>query len=296
MSPDLATEITLQPVRRFDFDAAIIFSDILVIPYALGQGVRFEEGIGPVLDRYPGYDELLVDRGVWKQRLSPVYQALEETRKGLSSEKALIGFAGAPWTLAAYMLEGKGSPDQRAAKLFGYSNRESFSRLLYRLADVVAAHLIWQLEHGADVVQLFDSWAGGLPDHEFAEWVIGPTRKIVAMVRNAVSGARIIGFPRAVTQRQYELYASVTGVNCVSIDTAASMSWANSSFGTRVAVQGNLDPIALIAGGDALDTAVDEILKAGRGHPVIFNLGHGVLPETPVDHVARAVKRVRGSV
>lgn len=295
MSPDLATEITLQPVRRFDFDAAIIFSDILVIPYALGQAVRFEDGIGPVLDQYPGYDGLVEDPGFWKQRLSPVYQALEQTRKALSSTKALIGFAGAPWTLAAYMLEGRGSPDQRAAKVFGYSERQNFSRLLYRLSDAVASHLIWQFEHGADAVQLFDSWAGGLPDSEFYDWVIGPALKIIAAVRNAVPDARIIGFPRAVTQSQYERYASDTGVNCVSIDTATSMSWAISTFGTRVAVQGNLDPIALIAGGDALDEAVDEILEAAREHPAIFNLGHGVLPETPLAHVARVVERVRGS-
>ena len=295
MSPDLATEITLQPIRRFDFDAAVIFSDILVIPYALGQAVRFEEGVGPVLDRYPGVDGLVVDSGVWKERLSPVYRALEQTRKALNPEKALIGFAGAPWTLAAYMMEGRGSPDQRAAKLFGYSKRDEFSRLLERLADAVAAHLVWQLEHGADAVQLFDSWAGGLPDEEFADWVIGPTKKIVAAVRNSVRDARIIGFPRAATQRQYQLYASETGVNCIGIDTATSLSWAVSTFGTDVAVQGNLDPIVLIAGGGALDRAIDAILGVARGHAVIFNLGHGVLQETPLEHVARVVERVRGS-
>ena len=295
MSPDLAMEITLQPIRRFDFDAAIIFSDILVIPYALGQTVRFEDGVGPVLDRYPGLDGLVVDSGMWKQRLSPVYQAVEQTRKELSATKALIGFAGAPWTIAAYMLEGRGSPDQRAAKLFGYSHRKDFSHLFDRLADVVAAHLIWQLEHGADAVQLFDSWAGGLPDHEFSDWVIGPTKRVVGTVRDAVPNARIIGFPRAATQSQYERYVSETGVNCIGIDTATSMSWAIPAFGAGVAVQGNLDPIALIAGGDALDQAIDEILAAGRGHSVIFNLGHGILPETPLDHVARVVERVRGS-
>jgi len=295
MSPDLAMEITLQPVRRFDFDAAIIFSDILVIPYALGQVVRFEDGVGPVLEGYPGFDGLTEDPGVWKQRLSPVYQALEQTRNKLASTKALIGFAGAPWTLAAYMLEGRGSPDQRAAKLLGYSERKNFLRLLDRLSDAVAAHLIWQLEHGADAVQLFDSWAGGLPDREFSDWVIGPATRIVATVRDAVPDARIIGFPRAVTQSQYERYANETGVDCVSIDTATSMSWAISTFGTHVAVQGNLDPIALIAGGDGLDQTVDAILKATRSHRVIFNLGHGVLPETPLAHVAQVVERVRGS-
>ena len=295
MSPDLAAEITLQPVRRYDFDAAIIFSDILVIPYALGQAVRFEDGVGPVLDRYPGYDGLVRDPVVWGERLSPVYRALAQTRKALTPTKALIGFAGAPWTIAAYMLEGKGSADQRAAKLFGYRDREKFSRLLERLADAVAFHLISQLEHGADAVQLFDSWAGGLPDREFRDWVIGPTKRIVETVRGSVPNARIIGFPRAATESQYQRYVSETGVNCIGIDTATSIRSAVSTFGTNVAVQGNLDPIALVAGGFALDRAIDEILAATCGHSVIFNLGHGVLQETPLDHVARVVARVRGS-
>jgi uroporphyrinogen decarboxylase len=159
----------------------------------------------------------------------------------------------------------------------------------------VAAHLIWQLEHGADVVQLFDSWAGGLPDQEFCDWVIGPTAKIVAQVRDVVPNAQIIGFPRAATQGQYQLYGSKTGVNCVGIDTATSISWAISTLGERIAIQGNLDPIALIAGGDALDQAIDRILSAGRGHGLIFNLGHGVLQETPVAHITKLMERVRGS-
>jgi uroporphyrinogen decarboxylase len=191
------------------------------------------------------------------------------------------------------MLEGKGSPDQRAAKLAAYRNPGEFTKLLEILADAVARHLIRQFEAGADVVQIFDSWAGGLPAKEFADWVIAPNRRVVDSVRRAIPHAPIIGFPRAATERGYEAYAGKTGVSAVSIDTAASMQWAANSLGPRVAVQGNLDPIALIAGGDALDRAIERILEETRETPFIFNLGHGVLPETPLAHVAQLVARVR---
>jgi uroporphyrinogen decarboxylase len=193
------------------------------------------------------------------------------------------------------MLEGSGSADQRAAKLLGYTRPQQFSALLNRLADAVAWHLIRQIEAGADVVQIFDSWAGGLPEAKFAEWVVAPNKLVVAGVRRVYPDARIIGFPRAATQEGYRLYASETGVDAVSIDTATSMRWAAGALGKSVALQGNLDPIALIAGGAALDDAVDHILDATKDVPLIFNLGHGVLPETPPDHVARVVARVRGS-
>jgi uroporphyrinogen decarboxylase len=295
MTPELATKVTLQPIQRFDFDAAILFSDILVVPHALGQGVRFEDGHGPVLDAFGGVDRLAVDETVWGNKLAPVYTAMHETRAQLAGNKALIGFAGAPWTLAAYMLEGKGSPDQRAAKLNAYRDRTGFARLLDILADVVAWHLIRQLEAGADVVQIFDSWAGGLPEQEFTDWVVAPNTRVVAAVRKAIPNAKIIGFPRAATQAGYETYAAQTGVDAVSIDTAASMGWAAKALGGRVALQGNLDPIALIVGGDALNRAVDRILDATREVPFIFNLGHGILPETPLEHVAQLVARVRGA-
>ena len=293
MSPDLAVEVTLQPIRRFDFDAAILFSDILVVPFALGQEVRFEEGHGPVLGEFAGVERAVRDAGVWAERLASVYQAMRETRATLAPEKALIGFAGAPWTLAAYMLEGKGSPDQRKAKLAAYRDPKRFSALVDLLVDAVSAHLIRQFEAGCDVVQIFDSWAGGLPERSFEQWVIEPNARIVALVRQRVPGARIIGFPRAATETGYRVYAEQTKVDGLSIDTAASMRWAAKTFGGKVALQGNLDPIALIAGGDALDRAIDEIFSAGASIPLIFNLGHGVLPETPLEHVARLVKRVR---
>jgi uroporphyrinogen decarboxylase len=220
---------------------------------------------------------------------------MAETRNKLTPGKALIGFAGAPWTLAAYMLQGRGSADQRAAKLAAYGDPVGFSKLLDLLVDIVAFHLLRQLESGADTVQIFDSWAGGLPDKEFGDWVIAPTTAIVARVRAHSHNARIIGFPRAATQSQYQHYADATDVDCVGIDTATSLSWAVQAFGNKVALQGNLDPIVLIAGGDALDRSVETILASGRATPFIFNLGHGILPETPLSNVMRLVDRVRGA-
>jgi uroporphyrinogen decarboxylase len=175
MTPKLAVEVTLQPIRRFDFDAAILFSDILVVPFALGQPVRFEEGEGPVLDKFAGVKSLIRDERQWRVKLAPVYDAMSATRAALATDKALIGFAGAPWTLAAYMLEGKGSSDQRAAKLSAYRDPAGFAELLAILADTVAWHLVRQFEAGAGVVQIFDSWAGGLPDRQFSDWVIAPS-------------------------------------------------------------------------------------------------------------------------
>jgi uroporphyrinogen decarboxylase len=295
MSPDLAVEVTLQPIRRFDLDAAILFSDILVVPHALGQVVNFEDGKGPILGPFAGRERLVRDQAVWEDKLAPVYQAMARTRAELARDKPLIGFAGAPWTLAAYMLEGQSSSDQRAAKLAGYRDPQEFSELLNLLADTVAWHLVRQLQSGADVVQIFDSWAGGLPEHHFLEWVVKPNKRVVDGVRKVFPNAPIIGFPRAATQQGYEAYAAATGVNGVSIDTASSMRWAASALGGKVALQGNLDPIAMIAGGKTLDDAIDRILSDTAGVPLIFNLGHGVLPETPPDHVAKVVARVRSA-
>jgi uroporphyrinogen decarboxylase len=293
MTPELAVEVTLQPIRRYNFDAAILFSDILVIPFALGQAVRFEENHGPILDAMPGVEKLERSEKAWQERLSPVYEAMSKTKSLLPRGKAMIGFAGAPWTLAAYMLEGKGSPDQRKAKLAAYSDPAGFARLLDVLAEAVAWHLLRQFEAGADVVQIFDSWAGGLPDKEFSDLVVAPNKKVISLVRSARPDAKIIGFPRAATQSGYERYTAETGADAIGIDTAASMHWAATKLGGHVAIQGNLDPIALIAGGTALDAAVDRILDDAKGTPFIFNLGHGVLPETPLDHVGRVVERVR---
>lgn len=294
MDPEMAAEITLQPIARFGFDAAILFSDILVVPYALGRTVMFEENVGPSMEPVWGIEGLERRKDVWGQKLAPAYEALARVRSNLDRDIALLGFAGAPWTLATYMAEGRGSTDQRAAKLWGYREPESFGRLLDLLADCVAFHLIRQLEAGADAVQIFDSWASGLPEQAFAEWVIKPTKRIVERVREANPDAKIIGFPRATTLAGYELYARETGVNAVSVDTAVPMGWAAHALG-NLAVQGNLDPLALVAGGRALAEATDAILSAMNGRKFIFNLGHGVVPETPPEHVVELVARVRAS-
>jgi len=293
MDPGMAAEITLQPIKRFGMDAAILFSDILVIPYALGGEVRFEEGIGPLLTRYQDIGSVERDPGVWLARLAPVYETLRLLRAQLGGETALLGFAGAPWTLATYLAEGRGSSDQREAKLWGYRDPEGFGALLDLLADCVAMHLIHQLEAGADAVQIFDSWASGLAEQPFADWVIQPTKRVVDHVRAARPGAKIIGFPRATTLAGYERYAAETGVDAVSLDTAVPMGWAARTLGGKVGLQGNLDPLALLSGGDALARAADTILDAMRGTRFIFNLGHGVVPETPPENVAALVDRIR---
>jgi len=295
MTPELATTITLQPIERFGLDAAIIFSDILVVPYALGSEVSFEEGVGPRLPPVPAIDRLERDPGAWAKKLAPTYEALRSVRGKLDRSRALLGFAGAPWTLATYMAEGGSSPDQRAAKLWGYRDPAGFATLLDVIGDCVAGHLIAQLEAGADAVQIFDSWASGLPPAQFAEWVVRPTKRIVEKVRQAKPAAKLIGFPRAATLEGYEIYVRQTGVDCVSLDTATPIRWAVGELGSRVTLQGNLDPIALVAGGKALSAAVAEILKATGGIPFIFNLGHGILPETPPAHVTELVAQIRGS-
>jgi uroporphyrinogen decarboxylase len=291
MNPQSAAEITLQPIRRFGFDAAILFSDILVVPYALGCDVAFEDG--PVLTPVSDAARLDGDPGRWKTRLAPVYDTIRLVRSSLSKGVSLLGFAGAAWTLATYMAEGKGSSDQRAAKLWDYRDPKGFQALLDVLEDCVAFHLAAQLEAGADAVQIFDSWAGGLPARQFADWVIAPTKRIVDKVRAVHPGAKIIGFPRAATLEGYRRYAVETGVDAVSLDTAVPMEWAARELPRGVVLQGNLDPIALVAGGRALADATDAILGAMHSRPFIFNLGHGVLPETPPEHVAELVARVR---
>jgi len=292
LTPKYAAEVTLQPIRRFGFDAAILFSDILTVPEALGQKVTFTEGEGPSLAPVTSVKGFDLDRAKWAAYFEPVYEALRLTRAGLPDETALLGFAGAPWTLATYLAAGVGGDEQKAAKLWAYRDPEGFGYLLDILADCVAFHLIRQLEAGADAVQIFDSWAGGVPASLFEQVVIAPTKKIVATVRAARPGARIIGFPRAVTLTGYQDYLRATGVDALSLDTAAPLPWAAANL--NCALQGNLDPIALIAGGAALDRAVDGILQATNGKPHIFNLGHGILPETPIAHVEQLLKRIRG--
>jgi uroporphyrinogen decarboxylase len=292
-TPELAAEVTLQPVRRFGFDAAILFSDILVVPHALGREVRFETGEGPRLDPIERVEQINAlpckpDSAVF----APVYETLRRVRAELDRDVTLLGFCGAPWTVATYMIAGQGTPDQAPARLFAYREPEAFAKLVNILVDACIDYLSAQLEAGADAVQLFDTWAGTLPPAEFARWSIEPARKIVSGVRARVPNAKIIGFPRG-AGALLPSFVEATAVDAVSIDWAAEPGLVRERVQSKVAVQGNLDPLALIAGGDALDRAVDGVLASyGKGR-LIFNLGHGIQPETPIAHVERMLKRVR---
>jgi uroporphyrinogen decarboxylase len=292
-TPEFAAEVSLQPIRRFNFDAAIIFSDILVIPYALGREVRFEVGEGPrlePLDR-PEKVETLARQADFK-KLEPVYEALRRVRRELDAKIALIGFCGAPWTVATYMVAGQGTPDQAPARMMAYRHPDALAKIIDVLVENSIQYLLGQLAAGADVLQIFDTWAGVLPPREFARWSIEPTRRIVEGVRRQVPAAKIIGFPRG-AGALLPGYVEATGVDAVSIDWAAEPSLIRERVQNRVAVQGNLDPLALIAGGAALDSAVDDVLANYAKGRLIFNLGHGIQPETPIAHVEQMLKRVR---
>jgi len=292
-TPDLACEVTLQPIRRFGFDAAIIFSDILVIPYALGRAVRFEVGEGPRLDPLDAPEKIAaLARQANFAKLEPVFEALRRVRGALAPEVALIGFCGAPWTVATYMVAGQGTPDQAPARMLAYRRPDAFAEIIDVLVENSIHYLLGQLDAGADALQIFDTWAGVLPPREFERWSIEPTRRIVQGVRAKVPGAKIIGFPRGAGALLAD-YVEATKVNAVSIDWTAEPQMIRERVQSKVAVQGNLDPLALIAGGSALDRAIDDVLTSYAEGRLIFNLGHGILPETPIAHVEQMVKRVR---
>lgn len=294
-TPDFAVEVTLQPIRRFGFDAAILFSDILVVPDGLGQKVWFEEGAGPRLEPVSSADGLVnLSLDGLTSHLAPVYETVRRLRQELPAETALIGFAGAPWTVATYMVAGQGSPDQAAARLWSYRAPDEFGTLIGLLVDATCAHLKAQIEAGAEVVQLFDTWAGALPPAEFIRWVIEPTKAIVAELKVAYPDIPVIGFPRGAGPF-YCTYVAETGVGAVGLDTTVSAEWAHAELQADVCVQGNLDPLALVAGGDAMRAAVGNILDNLRGGPFVFNLGHGIVPQTPPEHVAELVALVRGA-
>jgi uroporphyrinogen decarboxylase len=292
-TPEYAAEVTLQPIRRFGFDAAIIFSDILVIPHALGRSVRFEAGEGPRLDPLdtPQKVATLASKADFA-KLEPVFEALRRVKHELDSKTALIGFCGAPWTVATYMVAGQGTPEQAPARMLAYQQPQAFQKIIDALVENSIEYLVGQLDAGADALQIFDTWAGVLPPHEFARWSIEPTRRIVEGVRKRVADAKIIGFPRG-AGALLPGYVEATAVNGVSIDWAAEPALIRDRVQSRVAIQGNLDPLALIAGGDALDRAIDDVLENYAGGRLIFNLGHGILPETPIAHVEQMIKRVR---
>jgi len=291
LTPELATEVTLQPIRRFDFDAAILFSDILVIPHALGQKVSYEEGHGPTLSPLPDLSAL--DLTGIDGVLSPVYETVRRVRAVLPPEKALIGFCGAPWTVATYMIAGAGSIDQLQARSLSLADPDRFQALVDLLVEASAGYLARQAEAGADVLKIFDSWAGTLDDQGFERWCIQPTRRIVDRLRSRGVKSPIIGFPRGASAR-LRAFAAETRVDALAIDWMTPLSIARDLVPPPVTLQGNLDPLRLVVGGDALEQGIDAILAAMKGRAHIFNLGHGITPDTPIAHVERLVKRVRG--
>ena len=297
-TPDLSVEATLQPIRRYGFDAAILFSDILVIPDALGQQVEFVPGTGPVLEAISSAQELKkLNADRLHDHLAPVYEAIGRIREELSSSSkhtTLIGFAGAPWTVATYVVEGGSSKDYQKTRNWAYGAPEEFGTLIDILVDATSDYLIRQIDSGVEAVQLFDSWAGVLPPRQFERWVIEPTIQIIKRIRAVHPDTPIIGFPRG-AGLLYERFVQETGVNAVSIDATVPLTWAAENLQTHCAVQGNLDNLALLTGGAAMEVEVADILAALSDGPFIFNLGHGILPETPVPHVERLVELVRGT-
>ena len=301
-TPALASEVTVQPLRRYDLDCAILFSDILVVPDALGQPVRFKPGEGPVLDPLAS-DEGAGDRlapnalaGLTPDRvmghLAPVLETVANVRSVLPSEKALIGFCGAPWTVATYMIAGRGTPDQRPARQVAMNDRAEFAALIEILVEASIEYLVAQIEAGVDAVQIFDSWAGVLDDQMFEQWALKPVKRIVEGVRAARPDAAIILFAKGCGSRLAD-YAAGTNGDGYGIDWSTPLAGARKVTGK--ALQGNLDPLRLVAGGQALEEGIEQILMTMRGHPHIFNLGHGILPDTPPGHVEALVRQVRNS-
>jgi len=294
LNPELACEVTLQPIRRFGFDAAIIFSDILIVPYALGAKLWFEEGEGPRLEPVSDPESF----GKLSQALDPkiterVYDALKLTKAGLPKETGLIGFCGAPWTVATYLVAGRGTDDQAPARLLAMQAPELFQEIIDRLVDASAAHLIGQLRAGADAVQIFDTWSGVLGPEDFQRWCVKPVEQIARKVRAEIPNARIIVFPKGASLDGVAKVTHAAKANAVGIDWIADRHEVVVNIGGNAAIQGNLDPLALIAGGSALDKSVDKVLSDLRGTRHIFNLGHGIRKETPIEHVERMIARVR---
>ena len=292
-TPDKAVEVTLQPIRRFGFDAAIIFSDILVVPDALGQKVWFEEGEGPKLEALTDPAQFArLSRARLADHLAPVYEAIRQTRAALPRETALLGFAGAPFTLACYMIEGSGSRDFAKVKKWAYGHPESFGLLIDLLVESVVDHLSNQVEAGVDGVQLFDSWAGVLPEEQLFRWSLDPMVRIATELRERHPNVPVLAFPRAVGPAAL-MYRRPDSFSALSLDTGIGAHWAAKELQPHICVQGNLDPIMLVAGGAALEREARRILdKLGHGS-FIFNLGHGVVPQTPPEHVAQLVEIVR---
>lgn len=287
-NPEMAAEVTLQPLRRFDMDAAILFSDILVIPMALGQELAFMEGEGPRLG------ELDIEGLAFSnEKLMPVYQTIKLVREGLAPDKTLIGFAGAPWTVACYMVEGRGTGHFSKTIAFAKDNEKAFSVLIEKITSATIEYLSEQARSGAEVLQLFDSWAGLLPDGDFERWVTGPTKRICEALKQSHPDILLTGFPRG-AKECYISYANETGVDCIGLDQDISVSWAVKNISGTCALQGNLDPALLLQGGKEMEEAALKILVEAQDRSLVFNLGHGIVKETPPENVALLSDIVKG--
>ena len=291
---DAAADVTLQPLRRFpQLDAAILFSDILIVPFAIGQNLSFIAGEGPRLT--PPLEGYALDQlNSVPARLEPIYETVRKVSAQVDPSKTLIGFAGSPWTVATYMVAGQGSRDQAEARRMAYADPGAFGAIVARIEEVTLDYLLGQIEAGAEAVQLFDSWAGSLSPAQFEQWVIGPTARLVGAISDKHPGVPVIGFPKGAGGK-LRAYASETGVTALGLDETVDPQWAAKELPARLPLQGNLDPLALLAGGEALRTSVRRILDALAGRPHIFNLGHGILQDTPIAHVEELLGEVKGA-
>jgi uroporphyrinogen decarboxylase len=291
--PDAAAEVTLQPLKRFDLDAAILFSDILIVPFAIGQNLTFVHGEGPRLSP-PLFSADLDDLRPFLTRLEPIYETVRKVKAQLAPEKTLIGFSGSPWTVATYMVAGQGSREQSETRRLAYADPQRFQAIIDRIEHVTFGYLSGQIEAGAEAVQLFDSWAGSLAPREFERWVIAPTARLVTRLGEEHPGVPVIGFPKGAGGK-VAAYARETAVTAIGVDETVDPAWADRELPGGLPVQGNLDPLALLAGGEALETAVRRTLDAFAGRPHIFNLGHGILQDTPIAHVEELLALVKGA-
>ncbi|MDP6688603.1 MAG: uroporphyrinogen decarboxylase [Alphaproteobacteria bacterium] len=293
-NPDLAAEVTLQPIRRYGMDAAILFADILLIPDGLGQPLDYREGEGPILEPIRDAAALAaLDLDKMHGRVAPVYETVGRLAAELPDHVTLIGFAGAPWTVATYMVEGRGSRDHALVKQWAYGDPEGFGQLIDLLVTATVEYLSKQVEAGAEAVQLFDTWASALSETAFQRWCIEPVEKIVTQLRQKYPELPVIGFPRGVGAG-YKSFAKAAGVNGVSLDWTVPLEWAAAELQKDVTVQGNLDPRLLVIGGAAMEAEICRILQILGQGPFIFNLGHGIVPETPPEHVGRLAEMLRG--
>lgn len=289
---DAAAEVTLQPIRRFGFDGAILFSDILVVPHALGQNLWFEAGEGPRLAPTL-LDNALSSLQAAPERLNPIYDTVAKVSAALPSETTFLGFIGSPWTVATYMVAGQGSKDQAASRRLAYRDPKAFQEIIDAIIDLSVTYVSGQIQNGVEAVQLFDSWAGSLSPAQFDQWVIAPNAEIVRRVKALHPDTPIIGFPKGAGGK-LPRYATQTGVDALGLDETVDPNWANAALPPEMPVQGNLDPLALVTGGQALDEAIDSILAAFPERPHVFNLGHGIVPDAPIAHVEQLIRRLRG--